>query len=201
MLHQGKLKDWNPSQGRGFIQRDKAGPDLSICSSGFRKKPEQLQDGDSIFFQIEVDSEGKLKAVGAYKAGQHFVPAPELKKPALSSLPFQRLLSGLVSLSILAWLGYQAVYLFSAEAFSPTSADFDHSAEERAKVLAESPVWPPIQSQSSAQFQCEGKQYCSEMLSCDEAKFYLKNCPNVMIDGNHDGVPCEQQHCSGRNRF
>lgn len=49
MLHQGRLKDWNPTQGRGLIQRDKAGPDISICSSGFRKKPEQLQNGDSIF--------------------------------------------------------------------------------------------------------------------------------------------------------
>jgi len=53
MLHQGKLKDWNPTQGKGFIQRDKAGPDIRISSSGFRKKPEKLQDGDSIFFRLK----------------------------------------------------------------------------------------------------------------------------------------------------
>ncbi|MBY0417651.1 MAG: hypothetical protein K2W88_06260, partial [Pararheinheimera sp.] len=96
MLHQGKLKDWNPITGSGLIQQDKAGPDIRISSSGFRKKPEKLQDGDSIFFQIEVDSQDKPKAVSAYRAGQHFAPVPELKKPTLSSLPFQRLLSGLV---------------------------------------------------------------------------------------------------------
>ncbi len=200
MLHQGFLKDWNPSQGRGFIQRDKAGPDICIHSSGFRKKPDLLQEGDRIFFQIEVDSEGKLNAVGAYKAGQHFVPVSELKKPTLSSMPFQRLLSGLVCLSALAWLGYQSVYLFSAEANS-SIAELERNSEERSvAILLESPQRAKLQSQENVQFQCEGKQHCSEMRSCDEAKFYLKNCPEVMIDGDHDGVPCEQQFC-GHSRY
>jgi hypothetical protein len=33
------------------------------------------------------------------------------------------------------------------------------------------------------------------MSSCEEATFFLKNCPGVKMDGNHDGVPCEQQWC------
>ena len=43
--------------------------------------------------------------------------------------------------------------------------------------------------------QCSGKVYCSEMSSCAEAKFYLRNCPGTKIDGNNDGVPCEKQWC------
>lgn len=200
MLHQGKLKDWNSTQGRGFIQRDKAGPDISISSSGFRKKPAVLNDGDSIFFQIEVDSDGKLRAVAAYKAGQHFAPAPELKKPTLLSLPMQRLLSVLVTLSILAWLGYQSLYLFRAEASLPAVALQQSSELPNPTVLADNPVWPPVLPHSDVEFQCEGKRYCSEMRSCEEAKFYLNNCPDVMLDGNKDGVPCERQHC-GRGDF
>ena len=45
-------------------------------------------------------------------------------------------------------------------------------------------------------FTCEGKTHCSRMVSCDEAKFYLANCPNVQIDGNNDGEPCERQLCN-----
>ena len=45
-------------------------------------------------------------------------------------------------------------------------------------------------------FVCEGKTHCSQMTSCNEAKFYLANCPNVKIDGNRDGVPCEMQWCT-----
>lgn len=195
MLHQGKLKDWNPTQGKGFIQRDKAVPDIRISSSGFRKKPEKLQDGDSIFFQIEVDPQGKPKAVSAYKAGQHFAPAPELKKPALSSLLFQQLLSGAVGLSIVAWLGYQSWLLFSTNALVATElVEVDH--QQTNPSVLENPVWPPVQAQQGLQFQCEGKQHCSEMSSCEEAEFYLEQCPNVLIDGDRDGIPCERQLCS-----
>jgi len=36
------------------------------------------------------------------------------------------------------------------------------------------------------------------MKSCEEATWFLKNCPGVEMDGNHDGVPCEMQWCTGR---
>ena len=41
-------------------------------------------------------------------------------------------------------------------------------------------------------YKCEGKRYCSEM-TCEEARFYVNNCPNVEIDGDGDGKPCERQ--------
>ena len=44
-------------------------------------------------------------------------------------------------------------------------------------------------------YSCTGKTQCTEMKSCNEAKFYLKNCPNVQIDGDGDGIPCEDQLC------
>ena len=44
-------------------------------------------------------------------------------------------------------------------------------------------------------FRCDGRTHCSQMRSCAEAKFFLANCPGVKMDGNHDGVPCEKQHC------
>jgi hypothetical protein len=44
-------------------------------------------------------------------------------------------------------------------------------------------------------FRCDGRTYCSQMTSCAEATFFLKNCPGVKMDGNNDGVPCEQQWC------
>ncbi|WP_369632808.1 MULTISPECIES: excalibur calcium-binding domain-containing protein [unclassified Variovorax] len=33
------------------------------------------------------------------------------------------------------------------------------------------------------------------MTSCQEATYFLKNCTGVKMDGNNDGVPCEQQWC------
>lgn len=44
-------------------------------------------------------------------------------------------------------------------------------------------------------YKCSGKIYCSEMTSCAEAKFYLRNCPGTKMDGDNDGIPCEKQWC------
>lgn len=44
-------------------------------------------------------------------------------------------------------------------------------------------------------FRCDGRTHCSQMHSCAEATFFLNHCPGVKMDGNHDGVPCEQQWC------
>jgi Excalibur calcium-binding domain len=33
------------------------------------------------------------------------------------------------------------------------------------------------------------------MGSCEEAKYFIRNCPNTQMDGNNDGEPCESQWC------
>ena len=48
----------------------------------------------------------------------------------------------------------------------------------------------------SNKFRCDGRQYCSQMISCEEAKFFIQHCPDTKMDGDHDGVPCEKQWCS-----
>ena len=44
-------------------------------------------------------------------------------------------------------------------------------------------------------YRCDGRTRCTQMTSCAEATWFLKNCPGVQMDGNHDGVPCERQWC------
>lgn len=55
-----------------------------------------------------------------------------------------------------------------------------------------SETWPAA---GGGSFRCDGRTYCSQMTSCAEATYFLKNCPGVKMDGNHDGIPCEQQWC------
>jgi hypothetical protein len=57
---------------------------------------------------------------------------------------------------------------------------------------------PDIELQSSGQssFACDGRMHCSQMKSCEEAKYFLQHCPNVKMDGDNDGIPCEQQWCT-----
>jgi len=60
-----------------------------------------------------------------------------------------------------------------------TSSDSDSNATE----THESPI------------HCDGRTYCSQMTSCSEAKYFLAHCPDVKMDGDHDGIPCETQWC------
>lgn len=48
-------------------------------------------------------------------------------------------------------------------------------------------------STEKSPYQCDGRTHCSQMTSYDEAVFFIRNCPNTQMDGNHDGRPCERQ--------
>jgi Excalibur calcium-binding domain len=51
------------------------------------------------------------------------------------------------------------------------------------------------ESLSTSAFKCDGRTHCSQMTSCAEATFFLKSCPGTKMDGDNDGIPCEQQWC------
>jgi hypothetical protein len=66
------------------------------------------------------------------------------------------------------------------------------SATSTSEYVADSKPDVPA---SSNQFKCDGRTHCSQMTSCEEATFFLNNCPDTKMDGNNDGVPCEKQWC------
>ena len=55
---------------------------------------------------------------------------------------------------------------------------------------------PVLSTQPASKFSCDGRTHCSQMTSCAEATYFTNYCPNTKMDGNHDGVPCEQQWCN-----
>jgi hypothetical protein len=50
---------------------------------------------------------------------------------------------------------------------------------------------------SHPEFQCRPeKNSCSKMTSCAEAFYHLEKCSVPNMDGDRDGIPCEQQWCN-----
>lgn len=49
----------------------------------------------------------------------------------------------------------------------------------------------PTSYNPSPKYRCDGRQYCSQMNSRAEAEYFTHNCPNTKMDGDGDGVPCE----------
>jgi len=52
-----------------------------------------------------------------------------------------------------------------------------------------------VSAAPASTFRCDGRTHCSQMSSCSEARYFLANCPGVKMDGDRDGIPCEDQHC------
>ncbi len=61
------------------------------------------------------------------------------------------------------------------------------SGQVKSTIVETQPVEP------IDQFQCQGKVWCSQMSSYEEALFYIRNCPGTKMDGDGDGNPCERQ--------
>lgn len=83
-------------------------------------------------------------------------------------------------------LGMIVVLLLAYAAFNLYQSRSTAKATESSPVRGAKPA-PSIQ--------CDGREYCSQMTSCAEAKFFIQNCPNTKMDGDRDGVPCEKQWC------
>ncbi|MFO1419166.1 MAG: excalibur calcium-binding domain-containing protein [Methylotetracoccus sp.] len=58
-----------------------------------------------------------------------------------------------------------------------------------------SPEPSPLPRTKEPTYRCDGREYCSQMRSCAEAMYFLENCPDVKMDGDRNGVPCERQWC------
>jgi len=48
-----------------------------------------------------------------------------------------------------------------------------------------------LRVQTAQPFECGLKRECREMISCEEARFHLKECGLDQLDGDGDGMPCE----------
>jgi len=176
MKNKGKLVRWNEDRGFGFIKSPKIKGDIFIHISELKTMSRKPQVNDIIFFDLVTEKDGKNKAINASIEGvaekqiQNKTKRPKKKSGIVNQLIF------LAVISILIIGAYKTYPKWSS------------------KVVESVPV--NFVKEDFSGFRCEGKQYCSQMTSCKEARFYLKNCPNVKIDGNHDGVPCESQWCN-----
>ncbi len=82
----------------------------------------------------------------------------------------------LALLAFAAWQGYRH--------FAGTKPAAAESASMPMAAVAPQPA-------AKQRFRCDGRQYCTQMTSRAEAQFFTRNCPDTKMDGDHDGVPCE----------
>lgn len=208
--YDGALKKWNTERGFGFIVADDGGQELFVHISAFPRDGQLPATGERLSFEVEPDRDGKKRAVqvrrpGAVQPGPaHMARRSSVRSSGSqpgSKRGFGSTLIGLIIVAALGWYGYRhyanRVALIRA---TPQGIIEPSAMPATPKSVIEPSAMPTTLPRSaelgSDSVQCDGRKYCSQMTSCKEAKLFLKNCPGVEMDGDHDGVPCEQQWCT-----
>lgn len=175
MRFDGILVKWNDERGFGFIAPEQGDGEIFVHISAFPRDGRRPQLNERLSFEMEPGKDGKKRAIRVQRPGQ---PCSKSKAKR----------TGRSGSGLFGALLFVAIIAVGAKTLWPK--------------LHPSPVQPVLTSNSEQpatealnSYRCDGRQYCSQMRSCDEAKYFLKHCPDVKMDGNHDGVPCEAQWC------
>lgn len=186
MRFDGMLARWNDDRGFGFIVPAQGGQEIFVHVSSFARDGRRPQLHEPLSFEIELDQKGQKRAVSVLRTATS-QPGPRRLTPGRPPRQARSALSKWVAMALLVAVGVYGYTRYSKRVSAYAPAD-----------TGESLVRSAAQSQQPAltNHRCDGRQHCSQMTSCAEATFFLKNCPGVKMDGNHDGVPCEQQWCT-----
>jgi len=208
MRFEGRIAQWNDERGFGFIAPEAGGDQVFVHISAFAPADRQVdarpRPGERVSFEVETDINGRKQARRvsrpdaqpartAVHTQRHMHERGRDRYPSASSGGRGRLFGSVMGWVLVAVVGWQA-YQWWAAYGSPTAST---KADASSSVTAGGGVNPVhAMPATSSRFSCDGRRYCSQMTSCDEATYFLRNCPGVEMDGNRDGVPCEQQWCT-----
>jgi cold shock CspA family protein len=174
MRLQGRIIEWNDERGFGFVVQNGASARIFLHVSAFRKRGGRPLLGSLVTYEIRRDDKGRLQAATAEIIGAK--SSRQSTAAALSSA-----IVGLVLLLLIGYVGY--IRLSNPHSTISASAYKIVSVRDAVK--------------SQPEFQCEPeKNSCSKMTSCAEALFHQERCKVPDMDGDRDGIPCEQQWCN-----
>lgn len=205
MRFEGRLAQWNDERGFGFIEPEQGGDRVFVHINAFapadRAAGARPNVGERIGFEIGVDAKGRKQArhavrlerqqrAAAARPTLRRTPAARRREPAATGGP-GRLVGALAMLVLVAALGWKGYAWWAAYGPGRSLAALPAPGSGAAATMAGGAALG-----ATAAFRCDGRRYCSQMTSCAEATFFLRNCPGVEMDGDRDGIPCEQQWCT-----
>jgi cold shock CspA family protein len=189
----GKLQRWNDEKGFGFIAPENQNQgDIFLHISELKNMSRRPVNGDVIFYQVYTDNNGKTKAINARIEGGSFVKQGKKSTPKQEKNTLFGTIVSIIFLSGIVWFVFGK---FKAQTLEANQDAINQPVYEIPKQKAASEDSLKNTTDSKPNYQCDGRQHCSQMTSCEEAMFFLKNCPDTKMDGDEDGIPCEDQWC------
>ena len=176
----GILRFWDEERGFGFISPTHGGAELFVHISAFPRDGSRPVKGESLIFELGRGRNGKPQAVRVVRqviGARAIRPRAGIRHTKRPGSP--------------SWLTFTALFVVACLLYG--YSQFTKYGSFRSSTVLTDPVKPQPFTQNT--YRCDGRTYCSQMTSCAEATYFLRNCPGVKMDGNNDGMPCEQQWC------
>lgn len=191
MRYQGKISKWIDDKGFGFITQDGSNEQIFAHISGFEKGIQRPTVGEVVSYEVASDVK---KGLQAYKI--QFI-----NRPVRQSRNREQVYKPKNGVNLFKLIGIVMLVMISPYLFKKVANLFENDNLAQ-HTLVDSTSLQPLQTPQNLpvsnvqNYQCAGKTRCTEMTSCEEAMFYLRNCPGTIADGDGDGIPCEDQWCN-----
>jgi cold shock CspA family protein len=194
MPFEGRLLQWDEARGFGFIEVEATRERVFVHASALPRDGTRPATGARLQFDVERDAQGRKRAAHVRLAdARNAVPLRPRPEPPPGP-PHARPIAPLRRRRGLS-AGWAALAIVAVVAAIAWRTQATHRATVAPTLLAPE---RPVVDTDAANRRCDGRTTCSQMTSCEEATWFLNHCPNVRMDGDHDGVPCEQQWCKSR---
>lgn len=178
----GKLIKWKDDRGFGFILCEHNQQQIFVHISAFPSSSPRPKVGELLDFDIETTADGKTRAINISRADSLKTKTSSIKLGKTPNKTTKKF-SLIIALILVVLIAVSVSQKFTS---APSPSSIEQITPSSIQTVPEL---------NAMQFTCDGRTHCSEMNSCAEANYFLKNCPDTKMDGNNDGVPCEKQHC------
>ena len=183
----GKITQWHDDKGYGFIQMDNSSQKVFCHISSFIQKQPRPSEGENVSFDIVTNEKGqtsakKIRYLDRPIQQKSVSQTRRERKENNSATSLGGLVSSILGLIFVGLIGYQ-IYQFAAAKLTPKQANKPQPVNTSAPS-------------ANTRYRCDGRKHCSQMTSCEEAKWFLRNCADTKMDGDGDGIPCESSLCS-----
>ena len=196
----GTLTRWNDDRGFGFITPALGNAQIFVHVSAFPRDGVRPRVGELVSFELSTGADGKQSAARIMRAGS----APVRRRPLQhrAAPPQRGWVATVVVLLLIGGMGAFGYDQLAHHATSPHSGAVSADAPAQARrLISTDAASTPLRRAAAAPvsdtgFTCDGRNRCSQMRSCAEARQFLQQCPSMQMDGDGDGEPCEQQWCN-----
>ena len=182
----GTLRSWNEERGFGFIAPTNGGAEIFVHVSAFARDGTKPSVGEKLSYELDRGRDGKPQAAKVVRIAVGATRPPKVERPTASKSNTSWV-GVLVTVAVLAAAGTWGYKQFAASR---------HRSELASQPATPAAAVPEISTMPTTAFRCDGRTHCSQMTSCAEAKWFINHCPGTKMDGNNDGIPCQEQWCN-----